>query len=220
MNTNVTHWMRRGSMALALAFAVSGVMAQGSTKLTGEEVQAKLQKLKVEIKRIRDTESGGIGSAIGAFGQSGCVKGKLQGGGLGQPPKSTATTGGSGQTPTPKVGGITLDFGKIQQGIIGARALGDKELPHELGNQFVNWVSTRPAPPIPGKEGNLTGESKINEHYQRETRDTKNIMQPLSMLSACPEFNPLSAAIEKAQKDASNALQNLMKTALQKPKAF
>ncbi|MEI6667689.1 MAG: hypothetical protein WCP29_05995 [Acidobacteriota bacterium] len=60
----------------------------------------------------------------------------------------------------------------LERRILILRERADRDLPAELSGLFRQKASGRSAPPIPGKQGNLTGESKITEHYARERQDT------------------------------------------------
>ena len=142
-----------------------------------------------DAQKIRTTERDGINAFLDSLRASTCVKNKPQG----------LTTIGS--------------FGQL---LMNSRAKADQNLPNELGASFRGFLSVRPAPPIPGKLGSLTGESKINEHYSREANDAKaGTMGGLSQLMGCKEVSQTQTKLDQLRNQAHDALLNMMRMAQQ-----
>jgi len=174
--------------AMVLVAALAPPAAAQWKKLPDPVIQQKVATVVTDSQRIRNIERDAIDAFIASLKASVCVKSHPQG--------------------LPLVGSFGL-------ALMNSRTKADQSLPNELGSAFRGFLSIRPAPPIPGKQGELNGESKINEHFIRETNDSRAAGGGISQLMGCPEVKQTQPKLDALRNQAKDALLNMMRNATQ-----
>lgn len=182
--------VERRTIVAMIAIVIASPIAARAQKLTEQAIQLKVSMVVNDTQKIRNVERDGINAFIASLKASTCVKSNPQW------PVAMGALGGT---------------------LMNIRTRADQNLPNELGRLFRNNFTFKPGPPIPGKQGSLTGEagSKINEYYLREANDTNKAIGGGLSTIRCPETTQVQTKLNTLRTLAQDSLQNMMRTALQ-----
>lgn len=143
--------LRSSIIVTALALTIVGSpTAAAAQRMSQAQIDTRGQQLMADIQNLRNQEKAAIQAA------------------------TRAALADSRVQRDPRTRQAILD---LERAILASRAKGDREMPAEVVGLFKRQASGRSAPPIRGKQGALNGESKIREHYLRETQDAETALR-------------------------------------------
>jgi soluble lytic murein transglycosylase-like protein len=167
-------------MTLCVVVALPAVVA--AQKLNAKEIDRRAQRLTSETQKLRSQEREEIQAATRMLLANPRVQRQPQ---------------------------LAEAVRTLERRILASRERADRDLPGELSGLFKLKASGKSAPPIPGKSGSLTGESKANEHYSRETQDTTTAIRQANLQALQDAMQMYEKMIQDSRR---KILQQIMKT--------